>query len=179
MGRKKFSAVRFLLLTFFCFVLLLLLYTRDVFPIFSDPVVLADVMDLFAEHIASLTPKVAVIVGLEARGFLFGPTLALRLGLPFVPVRKAGKLPGKVVSAAYELEYGSDVFELQEGSIKAGQRAVIVDDLLATGGSLKTAIKLIQACGGAVSSAAVVIELTDLKGREKVSSPVFSLLQYD
>lgn len=136
-------------------------------------------MDLFAEHIVKLTPKVNVIVGLEARGFLFGPTLALRLGLPFVPVRKAGKLPGKVVSAAYELEYGSDVFELQEGAIKAGQQCVLVDDLLATGGSLKTAIKLIQLCGGYVASAAVVIELNDLKGREQVSSPVFALVRYD
>lgn len=152
----------------------------DVFPLFQDPSVLEDVMALFEEHIRSLAPpKVGAIIGLESRGFLFGPTLALRLGLPFVPVRKAGKLPGKVVSAAYQLEYGSDRFELQESSITpAGLPVVIVDDLLATGGSLKTAIKLVEQCGGTVRSAAVVIELADLAGRKQVSSPVFALVQY-
>ncbi|KAH9407156.1 hypothetical protein TYRP_012705 [Tyrophagus putrescentiae] len=132
---------------------------RDVFPLFQDP---------WAPSSAS-----------SRAASSSGPTLALRLGLPFVPVRKAGKLPGKVVSAAYQLEYGSDRFELQESSITpAGLPVVIVDDLLATGGSLKTAIKLVEQCGGTVRSAAVVIELADLAGRKQVSSPVFALVQY-
>lgn len=151
---------------------------RDVFPLFYEPTLFEDVLQLFQSHIQSLTPPASAIVGLESRGFLIGPTLALRLGIPFIPVRKAGKLPGKVQSCAYELEYGSDIFEIQEKSLTAGLNCVLVDDLLATGGSLKTAIKLIQKCGGNVISSAVIIELNDLGGRQHISSPVYSLVQY-
>eukprot|EP00124_Ichthyophonus_hoferi_P003002 Ihof_evm8s233 gene=Ihof_evmTU8s233 len=110
---------------------------RDVFPLVKDPELLELVTAHFVNHIKEKGAKVDVIVGLDARGFLFGPLISMRLGAAFVPVRKAGKLPGKVQSVEFQLEYGKDVFEMQEGSILPGQNVIIVDDLLATGGTMK------------------------------------------
>lgn len=117
-----------------------------------------------------------MVVGLEARGFLFGPSLALRLGAGFVPVRKAGKLPGECVKVSYEKEYGQDWFEMQVGGIKAGQRVLIVDDIIATGGSAKAAGDLVNKLGGVVVEYLFILELDFLKGREKLGAPVFTLL---
>ncbi|MBQ1823656.1 MAG: adenine phosphoribosyltransferase [Fibrobacter sp.] len=106
------------------------------------------------------------VAGLEARGFLFGVSVAEHFGKPFIPVRKKGKLPRETVSVEYDLEYGSASIEIHKDALKAGDRIVIVDDLLATGGTAKAAIKLIEKLGGKVECCAFVIELFDLKGRE-------------
>ncbi|EXJ79579.1 adenine phosphoribosyltransferase [Capronia epimyces CBS 606.96] len=118
-----------------------------------------------------------VIVGLDARGFLFGPTLALRLGAGFVPVRKAGKLPGKIETAQFEKEYGTDTFAMQSDAIVPGQKVLVVDDLIATGGSASAAGTLVEKCGGVLLGYAFVIELTFLKGRDKLKAPVYTLLE--
>lgn len=120
-----------------------------------------------------------VLAGIESRGFLVAAPLALKLGCGFVMVRKRGKLPGRTVRHEYALEYGTDVVEMQEDAIKPGQRVVIVDDLLATGGTLSAAVELITKMGGEVTGAASIIELTFLKGRERIGVPFTSLVQYD
>lgn len=121
--------------------------------------------------------KPDVIVGLDARGFLFGPSLALRLGAAFVPVRKQGKLPGKIETATFEKEYGSDTFAMQVGAIKPGQVVVIVDDLIATGGSAAAAAQLVQKASGKLACAIFIIELTFLNGRSKIDAPVYTLIE--
>lgn len=138
--------------------------------------------------------KPDVIVGLEARGFLFGPTLALRLGAGFVPVRKKGKLPGPCETASYQKEYGEDFFQIQSDSITEGQKVIVVDDLIATGtapfnlleqnsltsttpgGSAAAAGSLVQKQGGTLLGYIVIIELGFLRGRDKLSAPLYSLL---
>ena len=120
--------------------------------------------------------QVDVVVGLEARGFLFGPSLALALGAGFVPVRKKGKLPGETQRAEYKKEYGTDVFEMQAGAIKEGQRVLIVDDIIATGGSAACAGELVQRLGGSIVAYVFILELDFLKGREKLNAPVHTLL---
>lgn len=121
-----------------------------------------------------------VLAGIESRGFLVAAPLALKLGLGFTMVRKKGKLPGPNVSYDYDLEYGQDTLEIQEGSIKPGQRVVILDDLLATGGTLGASAELIKSVGGDVVGAVCLIELNFLKGREKLGGmPFESLISYD
>ncbi|KAH0536579.1 hypothetical protein FGG08_006563 [Glutinoglossum americanum] len=117
-----------------------------------------------------------VVVGLDARGFLFGPSLALRLGAGFVPVRKKGKLPGPTVTAGYVKEYGEDLFQIQADSIKDGQRVLIVDDIIATGGSAAAAGSLVNQLGGNLVGYVFILELDFLKGREKLDAPVYTLL---
>lgn len=120
--------------------------------------------------------KPDVIVGLEARGFLFGPSLALRLGAAFVPVRKEGKLPGPTETASYVKEYGEDFFQIQKDGVKPGQRVLIVDDIIATGGSAAAAGSLVRKLGGSLLGYVFILELDFLKGREKLDSPVYTLL---
>jgi len=121
-----------------------------------------------------------VVVGIEARGFIFAPALAYRLGAGFVPVRKPKKLPSKTASVSYALEYGTDSLEIHEDAVKPGQRVIICDDLLATGGTAAATSKLIKQLGGTVEGAAFAVELTFLKGRSKLHGlDVFSLIQYD
>lgn len=121
-----------------------------------------------------------VVVGLDARGFLFSFTIASELGIGCIPIRKKGKLPGETHKVEFTLEYGMDVFELQCGSIKKDQKVLIVDDLLATGGSLKAAIELVSKSGGIVDGCLVIMELTALNGRANLSgTPVHSFIQYD
>lgn len=126
-------------------------------------------------------PDIDVVVGLDARGFLFCFLIASEMSIACVPVRKRGKLPGETLKVEYDLEYGTDVFEIQEGGIKAGQKVLIVDDLLATGGSLKAASELVKKSGGIVQAFIVIIELSALNGRSKLlaDAPVFSFIQYD
>ncbi|XP_036147727.1 adenine phosphoribosyltransferase isoform X2 [Monomorium pharaonis] len=123
--------------------------------------------------------EVDLVVGLDSRGFLFGPMICMELGKPFLPIRKKGKLPGKVIQQKYTLEYGEAIFELQTEFIKKGIRALIVDDLLATGGSMATAVKLLKSAGADVIECLVIMELTSLKGRDKLGVPVHSFIQYD
>lgn len=124
-------------------------------------------------------PEVDVVVGLDARGFLFCFLIASELSIGCVPVRKRGKLPGECTQVEYILEYGTDVFEMQKDAIKEGQKVLIIDDLLATGGSLKAACDLVKKFGGIVEACIVIIELTPLNGRSKIDAPVFSFIQYD
>lgn len=120
-----------------------------------------------------------VLAGIESRGFLVAAPLALKLGLGFVMVRKKGKLPGPVVPHEYSLEYGSDTIEIQHDAVQPGQRVVILDDLLATGGTLAAATTLFRRVGAEVVGAACIIELTFLKGREKLDVPCDTLVAYD
>lgn len=123
--------------------------------------------------------KPELLIGIESRGFLVAAPLALALGVGFVMVRKRGKLPGDIVAHSYNLEYGSDTIEIQSDAIAAGQRVVVLDDLLATGGTMIAAIDLLRGVGANVQAAAFIIELGFLKGRERLDVPVESLIQYD
>ena len=120
-----------------------------------------------------------LLIGIESRGFLVGAALAAHLGIGFAMVRKKGKLPGKTISHAYTLEYGEDTVELQEGIIKPGDRAVLCDDLLATGGTAAAAISLARQAGAQLIHAAFLIELDFLNGRTRLDVPASSLLHYD
>jgi len=140
---------------------------RDVTGILAD----ADGLKLTLDTLYKSLEKVEfdVVAGLEARGFLFGVSVAEHFHKPFVPVRKKGKLPRETVGTDYDLEYGSTSIEIHKDSIKPGQRVIIVDDLLATGGTAKAATKLFEMLGGTIECCIFVIELFDLKGREKLS----------
>ncbi len=130
-----------------------------------------------AEAVRQYKPD--VLAGIESRGFLVAAPLALHMNCGFVMLRKRGKLPGKTVDYSYQLEYGQDTLEIQADAIEPGQRVVILDDLLATGGTLSAAIKLIEKVGGKVVGAGCIIELTFLGGRQLVEVPVTTLVQYD
>lgn len=120
-----------------------------------------------------------LIVGIESRGFLVAAPLALTLGTGFIMVRKHGKLPGDKVAHSYDLEYGTDTIEIQSDAVKPGQRVVVVDDLLATGGTMAAAIRLLQQVGADVRAAAFLIELNFLQGRDRIGVPATSLMAYD
>ncbi|XP_068143032.1 adenine phosphoribosyltransferase [Drosophila tropicalis] len=151
---------------------------RDIFGALTDAKACVYLRDLLVEHVRHNHPDVEIIVGLDSRGFLFNLLLATELGISCAPIRKKGKLPGEVASVEYQLEYGSDTFEIQLNAIKPGQKVVIVDDLLATGGSLVAATQLVRKVGGAILECLVVMELSDLKGRAKIDSKVHSLFEY-
>ena len=124
--------------------------------------------------------RVDAVLGIEARGFIFAPALAYALGAGFVPVRKPKKLPAERVSVIYDLEYGTDTLEMHRDAVAAGQRVLIVDDLLATGGTAAATARLVESVGGVVAGLGFVVELTFLHGRAKLPGrDVFSLLQYD
>jgi len=150
---------------------------RDIFSLTKEPEVFGDCVSLLVDHIREQCPDVEIIVGLDSRGFIFGPMIAQQLKLPFVPVRKSGKLPGETYQASYSLEYGKDAVEVQKDACPAGKKVIIVDDLLATGGTLKAAVTLMNQLGVVVLECIVVIELADLKGRDIVPAKVFSLIE--
>lgn len=136
------------------------------------------IVDGLKEHYTGA--KVDVVVGIEARGFIFAPALAYALGAGFVPVRKPKKLPAEFVSVTYDLEYGTDSLEMHKDALDDGKRVLIVDDLLATGGTAAAAARMVSNLGGAVVGLGFVVELTFLNGRQKLAGyDVFSLLQYD
>lgn len=150
---------------------------RDVTPLLADKDAYQESIRLLCEFVKE--KKVDVIVGPEARGFLFGCPVALALNCGFVPVRKPGKLPREVISQSYDLEYGSNEIQMHSDSIQPGQNVLIVDDLLATGGTVEAAISLIEKMGGNVVGAAFLIELEALKGRELLKEyDVYSVLKY-
>jgi len=151
---------------------------RDIFPVLRNPSIANDLYDLLY-NAATEIPKVECVVGLEARGFLFGPILAQRLNVPFVPLRKAGKLPGVTEKITYSLEYGTDTFEVQEGSVLKGQKVLIVDDLLATGGTMKAACDLMEKLEADTVLCLVVIELPELQGKKKLTKPFKTLLEFE
>jgi adenine phosphoribosyltransferase len=124
--------------------------------------------------------KIDLVAGIEARGFIFAPALAYRLGAGFVPIRKPKKLPAKTAKISYALEYGTDSLEVHEDAVRPGQRVLLCDDLLATGGTAAAAIQLLRSLGGTVDGAAFAVELNFLHGRSKLPGlDVFSLMQYD
>ena len=138
----------------------------------------AKLIDALAAHY--IEERIDLVLGIEARGFIFGPALAYRLNAGFVPVRKPHKLPAPVARVTYELEYGSDTLEIHLDAIQPGQRVVLVDDLLATGGTMEATIKLVKQLGGEIAGLAFAIELDFLKGRDRFPEyDVFSLLHYD
>ena len=149
---------------------------RDISPLLAQPKAFQALISVFKGRYKKM--KIDVICGVESRGFIVGAPLALELGIPFVMIRKPGKLPGKVTSVDYEKEYGKDSLSVQVDSIKPGQKVLIIDDLLATGGTMRGGEKLIEKLGAKVVEHAFIIELKDLKGREKLEAPVYSVLKY-
>lgn len=150
----------------------------DISTLLAEPDAWQVAMGRMAKMISRHQPD--ILAGLDARGFLVAAPLALKLGLGFTMVRKAGKLPGETTSYEYDLEYGSNCVEIQKDCVKPGQRVVILDDLLATGGTLEAAIKLFQDAGADVVGTACMIELTFLEGRKRLQGiPCDTLVQYD
>ncbi|MCG8358400.1 MAG: adenine phosphoribosyltransferase [Kiloniellales bacterium] len=149
----------------------------DISTLLAHPKAWQTTVDRLAEAVAEHEPD--VLAGIESRGFLVAAPLALKLGIGFVMVRKEGKLPGATIPYTYDLEYGTDTIEVQENAIDQGQRIVLLDDLLATGGTMRAASDLLHQCGGDVRGAACIIELTFLQGRAKQSVPVTTLVSYD
>jgi adenine phosphoribosyltransferase len=172
---------------------------EDILPIFANPELhegLLRALELAVEKQFGSAGKPDVVVGLDARGFLFGPSLALRLGAAFVPVRKMGKLPGPCETAEYQKEYGTDFFQMQADAVKKGQKVLVVDDIIATGtllppatckrmhviltsppgGSASAAGSLVNKLGGTVMGYVFIMELDFLKGRDKLDAPVYTLL---
>ena len=150
---------------------------RDITPLLQEPAAFRYVIDRLAERYEA--DSIDVVLGIEARGFLIGAPLAYRLQKPFVPVRKEGKLPYETRAVKYALEYGQNVVEVHTDAVSEGQRAVMVDDLLATGGTMAAGAELVESMGGQVAGLAVIIELIDLDGRERLSGyDVYSLEQY-
>jgi adenine phosphoribosyltransferase len=150
---------------------------KDITPVLKDPVAFQEVIDRMLEY--GRTQSADVVVGIESRGFVFGAPLALALGCGFVPVRKLGKLPGETVRAEYSLEYGTNTVEMQKDAIAPGQRALIVDDLLATGGTSLAAAELIEKLGGEVVGMVFLVELGFLEGADVLAQyPFRSLIEF-
>lgn len=151
---------------------------KDITPVLQDPASLRVAVDVFARGFGDV--PIDIVVGVESRGFILGVPLALRLGAGFVPVRKRGKLPAEVRRASYALEYGTDEVEIHADAIKPGMRVLVHDDLLATGGTLGAAIRLVEGLGGTVVGVAVLIELTFLRGAARLAPhEVFSVIRVD
>jgi adenine phosphoribosyltransferase len=150
----------------------------DITTLLKDPAAFRAVIDGLKDQYKDA--RVDLVLGVEARGFIFAPALAYALGAGFVPVRKPKKLPAEVLRVTYDLEYGTDTLEMHKDAIPAGQSVLIVDDLLATGGTAAAVACMVRKAGGTVAGIAFVVELTFLNGRKKLEgSDVFSLLQYD
>src|SRR3984957_14089906 len=150
----------------------------DLTTLLKDKAGFHTLIDRLCDHYKGRT--IDIVAGIEARGFIFAPALAYRLGEGFVPVRKPKKLPAKTASISYSLEYGTDTLEIHEAAVKPGQSVIICDDLLATGGTAAATAKLVEGLGGKVEGAAFAVELTFLKGRSKLNGlDIFSLIQYD
>jgi adenine phosphoribosyltransferase len=150
----------------------------DITTLLKDKTGFAQLIDAFAAYY--IGKEIDLVLGIEARGFIFGPALAYRLNAGFVPVRKPKKLPAPVAKVNYDLEYGTDSLEIHLDAIEPGQRVLIVDDLLATGGTMQATVQLVRQLGGEIVSIGFAIELDFLKGRSKFQQyDVFSLLHYD
>lgn len=151
---------------------------RDITTVLQDPEAFKMTIDLFYERYKDM--NIEKVVGIDARGFIFGPVLSYKLNVGFIPVRKKGKLPHKTISAEYALEYGKDTVEIHADAIKKGERVLIVDDLIATGGTVAATIELVKQLGGDIVECAFLIELPDLKGREKIKDyKMFSLTEFE
>jgi adenine phosphoribosyltransferase len=149
---------------------------RDITPLLGDPEAYGAVIDGLVA-LAEQAGPLDAILGIEARGFLFGPSIALRLGIGFVPVRKLGKLPADLLSTSYDLEYGSSTLEMHVDALAPGSRVLVVDDVLATGGTMLAAADLVAQAGGVVAGNLVLIELLALGGRERLAATGCSALR--
>ena len=150
----------------------------DITTLLKDPEGLRILSDEMVRRCEDIRPE--VVLGIEARGFIMGPLLAARLGTGFIPVRKPGKLPAETVGVQYDLEYGQDSLHIHRDAVRPGERVLIVDDLLATGGTAAASCQLVEDLGGEVAGLGFIVELTFLNGRGKLPDRnVFSLLQYD
>jgi len=150
---------------------------RDITPLLADADGFKQAVEAIAKRFKAAKPE--MVVGVEARGFIIGPAVALKLDAGFIPVRKPGKLPYKTRSASYQLEYGTDKIEIHADAVKPGQKVLIVDDLLATGGTAAATCDLVETMGGRIVGCAFLIELSFLNGREKLNQhDVFTLIDY-
>lgn len=153
---------------------------RDVTTLMSDSGAMAHVVDQFGEAFAGA--GATTVAGIEARGFVFGAALAARLDCGFVPIRKAGKLPAATISRRYALEYGEDQLEMHRDAVSAGEKVILIDDLIATGGTAVAAVELLREAGAEVAGVGFVIDLPDLGGRERLEShgaPVVTLVEFE
>lgn len=150
---------------------------KDITPLLQDPKGLRTAVEAISQHYKG--KKIDVVVGAEARGFILAPTVAFNLGAGFVPVRKPGKLPYKKISESYALEYGTDTLEMHKDGIKKGQNVLMVDDLLATGGTMAACCKMVESLGGNIAGCAFLIELAFLNGKNALSKyDIFSVIKY-
>jgi len=150
---------------------------RDITTLLKEPAAFTEVISRILDNFAGAGAE--AVAAIESRGFIFGAPLALKLGCPFIPIRKPGKLPAETVSAEYSLEYGTDKIEMHKDALRQGQKVLLVDDLLATGGTMAAACKLVESTGAKVAGIAFVIELDFLKGRENLKGyDIFSIVHY-
>lgn len=150
---------------------------RDITTLIGSKEKFREVIDKLAKRYAG--KKIDAVIAVESRGFIFGGALAYKLGAGFIPVRKKGKLPYKTYQATYSLEYGEDTLEIHEDAIKPGDRVLLIDDLLATGGTLGAVTGLVKKLKGEIAEIAFIVELKDLKGRSRLSDfPIYSMIQY-
>lgn len=151
---------------------------RDITTLMQDPEAFRESIDLLFERYKDA--EIDKVAGIDARGFVFGAALAYKLDIGFIPVRKKGKLPFKTIEESYSLEYGTNTIELHEDAVQKGDKVLIIDDLIATGGTVKAAINLVEKLGGEVFECAFVIELPELGGRKKLDGyKVFSLVEFE
>ncbi|CAL9043508.1 unnamed protein product [Musa banksii] len=149
---------------------------QDITTLLLDHEAFRHTIDMFVERYRD--KRITVVAGIEARGFIFGPPIALAIGCKFVPMRKPKKLPGEVISEEYSLEYGTDIMEMHVGAVQPGDRALVIDDLIATGGTLAAAIRLLERVGAEVVECACVIELPELQGYQRLGGkPLFVLVK--
>ena len=151
---------------------------RDITTLLLDPPAFKQICTIFYDRYVN--EKIDKIVGIDARGFLFGSVLAYKLDIGMIPIRKNGKLPYNTISESYTLEYGEEVIEIHEDAIQKGERVVVVDDLMATGGTISAAANLVEKLGGEIFECSFVLELPDLNGREKLGNrKVFSIVEFE
>jgi len=149
---------------------------KDITTLLKDGKKFREAVDLFARELKG--KKIDIVLGIEARGFIFGAALAYKLGCGIAPIRKKGKLPSKTHAVTYDLEYGKDTIEIHQDAFEKGANVLIIDDLLATGGTCRAVIDLVEKMGGKIEAIAFLIELTALKGREKLKGyPIISLIK--
>jgi len=149
---------------------------KDITTLLLEPDAFREVIDHWRDRYAAM--NIDAIVGIDARGFIFGASLSYALGIPFVAARKKGKLPGNTLQEEFELEYGKDCIEIHVGAVTPGQRCIVIDDLLATGGTTEAVLKLVRRMEGEVVEAAFVVELPPLGGRKRLDVPVHSLIEF-
>jgi len=151
---------------------------RDLTTLMQDPEAYRNACDVFYDRYINL--NIDKVVGIDARGFVFGAVLAYQLNVGFIPVRKKGKLPYKTVSEEYTLEYGKNTVEMHEDSISQGEKVIIIDDLIATGGTIEAAVKLVKKLGGDILECGFIVELPELKGRDKIKDQnIFTICEFE